>query len=115
MRKGWLMMGISTCNSNPVDMRGIKLVRATGFKSGEKGGGCIVLGTHPEMLNAGQPNCVVSSVLIALELMRNCDWRAIKSTPVSMNAARATGPTMGTRYSTLVTRLVSPPGKVGCE
>src|SRR5664280_2154169 len=39
----------------------------------------------------------------------------MKSTPVSTKAATVTGPMMGMRYSRLLTRFVSPPGKMICS
>src|SRR5260370_6813255 len=105
------MMGISTCSSKPVDMRGVKFVPDTGFRLGENDGRTLAWQLKLKS-KVAQPKAVVFKLISWLVLRRNCDSRAMKSTPVSIKAAIATGPTMGTRYSKLVTKLVSPPGKV---
>src|SRR5258708_39725755 len=105
------MMGISTCSTKPVDMRGVKFVPDTGFRLGENDGR-----TLPWQLKltskVAQPKVVVFKLISWLVLRRQCDCRAMKSTPVSIKHAIATGPTMGTRHSKLATNLVSAPGKV---
>src|SRR5689334_12549127 len=63
----------------------------------------------------GQPKTVFCSVSNCCPAMRSCDGSEIKSQPVSTNGASVTGPTIGIRYSRLVTMLVSPPGKMICD
>ena len=43
-------------------------------------------------------------------MLLSCEVLAAKLKPVSTKAAMPTGPTMGMRYSMLLTMLVSPPG-----
>src|SRR6476646_3735266 len=109
MRKGAFTTGRITCNSSPEDIRGTKLVPERGCRLAEK---LMVLPPTQlsAKLSAGQPNAVLLMSESWPELMRNCEVRAIPSKPKSVKGARVTGPTMGMRYSTLLIRLVSPPG-----
>src|SRR5579871_4924061 len=117
MRNGALMTGRKTCNSKPVDMRGVQLVPATGFRYCAKAGivepgapgVCPPMQFKP-MSNAGQPKDVLLIKSSWDALTFNWDVRMIGSTPKSTKGAIATGPAMVIRYSALVTILKSPPG-----
>ena len=113
------MIGRMTCNSNPVDMRKMPFVPEIGRKSAPIGESPIPVSVLPwqakEGVTTGQPkfklfNPVVGSLRMFGE-SRNCDCRNTMFTPVSRKAAKVTGPAIGTRYSMLEIRLVSPPGK----
>src|SRR5437016_5376097 len=119
MRNGALMTGSIICNSRPVDMRGVQFVPETGVRNGENG--CPVTGLPLDpptqfspTSNAGHPNTVLLMSFSWPDAIRNCDCRRIGTTPTSMNGARATGPTIVMRYSTLLTKLKSPPGNTIC-
>src|SRR5205807_7337078 len=68
--------------------------------------------THWKATSAGQPKGVVLSWLSESGEIRNCDWRRAKFIPKSAKGASVTGPNMRMRYSKLLKKLVSPPGKV---
>src|SRR5436309_14426048 len=63
-------------------------------------------------MSVGQPKGVVLSCDSESGLIRNCDWRKAKFIPKSAKGASVTGPNTRMRYSRLVKKLVSPPGKV---
>src|ERR1700752_5313177 len=61
--------------------------------------------------SVGQPKGVLIRLVDCCGAICNCDGRRIGSTPASTKGASATGPTIVIRYSRLLTRLRSPPGK----
>src|SRR5438309_9484537 len=102
------MMGASTCSSNPVDMRGTKLVLPSGRRSGAKVNCWVPV--QAKLTTPGHPKLVALSELTCEAVLLSCEVLAAKLNPVSTKAAMPTGPTMGMRYSMLLTMLVSPPG-----
>jgi hypothetical protein len=107
------MTGSIICSSRPVDILGVQFVPESGFRKGEN-----VILVPPTQFSAtsscGHPKMVLLMSFNCPEATRSCDWRRMGTTPRSANGARATGPTIVIRYSALVTRLKSPPGKTIC-
>ena len=78
------MIGRNTCNSSPVDMRGIQLVDCTICRFCENGGFCACPPVQFRAISsAGQPNTVLLISASCPSLMRNCDPRMMGSTPKS--------------------------------
>src|SRR5713226_9153110 len=114
MRKGALMTGKNTCSSTPVDILGIQFVLPKTCNNWEKV--CLLPPTQFRAISRlGQPKRVFSMSLNCPELIRNCEFLRMGLTPTSINGATATGPAMVIRYSRLVTKLRSQPGKTICS
>src|SRR5579863_2267308 len=110
MRNGAFTTGKNTCSSKPVDILGVQLVPATGFRNWEKACFDPPMQFKP-MSTAGQPNTVALIKSNCPLLIFNWESLRMGSTPKSTNGATATGPAIVIRYSALLTRLKSPPGK----
>src|SRR5579863_63216 len=112
MRKGALTTGRNICNSRPVDIRGFHVVEPRTCRSCEGAGFRIA---KPAQLypasSLGHPKGVLITAEYCCAAICSCERRRMGSMPVSTNGAIATGPAMVMRYSRLVTRLRSPPGK----
>src|SRR3984957_1888623 len=122
MRNGALTTGKNTCSSSPVDILGTQLVLPKVERFCEKSGKSFELPGFcpPTQLKvigscAGQPKTVPLIRFCSEELIRSCEFLRMGSMPTSMNGASATGPAMVMRYSKLVTKLASPPGKTICS
>src|SRR5271168_1624279 len=115
------MTGRKTCNSRPVDIRGVQFVPDTGVRYCPNGGmdeprppgSCPPVQLKP-ISSAGQPKDVLLMSCCCDSLILGCDGRKMGSMPRSAKGAMATGPAMVMRYSRLPMTLKSPPGVVSC-
>src|SRR5579863_4475639 len=112
MRKGALTTGRNICSSRPVDILGFQVVEPSTCKSCEGAGFRIAdpVQLYPAS-SLGHPKGVLITAEYCCCAICNSERRTMGSMPVSTNGAIRTGPAMVMRYSKLVTRLRSPPGK----
>ena len=106
------MIGISTCSSSPVDIRGFQFVDPSGLMCPLK-----VIGVPPKHPVPPVKSIPVQPKLVEFKMPSCsgaiCNWLGSRMAliPKSVNGAKTTGPAIGMRYSRFVKTWVSPPGK----